>query len=126
MLDRRGRESLEKRGITVNDLEEYNQILKTGYPFISLSACCSACKEIKKFVENERREWRELYRNDHALKVIKIVPASGAASRMFKELFAAIETGNNAENVNQFFDTLKDYAFAEELLERTGLDQKSQ
>lgn len=126
MLDSRDRESLEKRGITVNDLEEYNQILKTGYPFISLSACCSVGKEIKKFDENERRELRELYRNDNALKVIKFVPASGAASRMFKELFAALETGNNTENVNQFFNTVKDYAFAEELLKRAGLDQKGE
>jgi len=126
ILDKRDVEVLRKRGISPEKFEEYYGILKSGYPFISLSASCATEKEIKRFGSDDRKELRELYQNEKNLKVLKFVPASGAASRMFKDLFSALEWGKYTKDVNQFFDTLKDYAFAEELLERTGLDQKSQ
>ncbi|NEN24785.1 DUF4301 family protein [Cryomorpha ignava] len=123
-LDSKDIEVLRARGISEKNFEEYYGILKSGYPFISLSANCAADKEIKRYSESESRELRNLYKNEDHLKVLKFVPASGAASRMFKDLFTALETGKYAENVNQFFSTLKDYAFAEELLKRAGLEQK--
>lgn len=124
ILDTGDVESLNKRGISPEKFEEYYGILKSGYPFISLSASCTADKEIKRFGSSDRNELRELYRNADNLKVLKFVPASGAASRMFKDLFTALESGKFSENVNQFFDTIRDYAFAEELLKRAGLEQK--
>ena len=123
-LDSKDVEALRARGISEKKFEDYYGILKAGYPYISLSASCSANKEIKQFDDIQRSELRDLYKNQDNIKVLKFVPASGAASRMFKDLFTALETEKYTENVNQFFSTLNDFAFAEELLKRAGIDQK--
>ena len=52
-------------------------------------------------------------------KVVKFVPASGAASRMFKDLFAFLNNGSNDEPVSdfekEFFSNIHDFAFFNEL-----------
>ncbi|WP_128547396.1 DUF4301 family protein [Larkinella soli] len=49
-----------------------------------------------------------------ALSLMKFVPASGAATRMFKSLFAALE-GKNDKSVDEFFARLPDFAFYDAL-----------
>ena len=53
--------------------------------------------------------------------IVKFVPASGAASRMFKNLFGFLEeSGSGLSNdrfhsVGNFFEHIKDFAFYEDL-----------
>lgn len=51
--------------------------------------------------------------------LVKFVPASGAASRMFKNLFGFLEEGDPSLEKNsfvrQFFDSIKSFAFYEDL-----------
>lgn len=50
-------------------------------------------------------------------KIVKFVPASGAATRMFKELFEAmaVEEAQFSPKMNHFFDQLSHYAFYNDL-----------
>ena len=60
--------------------------------------------------------WKTYQGGEH--RVVKFVPASGAASRMFKDLFAFLN-GVNQEPANdferEFFDNIHDFAFFNEL-----------
>jgi hypothetical protein len=51
------------------------------------------------------------------LRVLKFVPASGAASRMFKGWYNVLETGNfdNVKSKTAFFRNMKHYAFFQDL-----------
>ena len=123
-ISRKDLDALKKRGISETDFNTYHSILKTGYPYISLYGNCVCGKEIKQFNESERRELRDIYKDASDIKVLKFVPASGAASRMFKDLFSALESGEYGKKVNEFFNTLSDYAFAEELLKTSSISDK--
>lgn len=47
--------------------------------------------------------------------ILKMVPASGAATRMFKSLFEFLSTGEENKECTTFFDELDHFAFYEEL-----------
>jgi hypothetical protein len=61
-------------------------------------------------------EWENYLSEDH--QVLKFVPASGAASRMFKDLFGFLEGSSEHPTtpfLQQFFDEIHRFAFAPEL-----------
>lgn len=50
-------------------------------------------------------------------KCVKFIPASGAATRMFKDLYAYKDDGTKSDSVDYFFDNLKKFAFYDEITE---------
>lgn len=55
-------------------------------------------------------------------KCIKFIPASGAATRMFKSLYEFLDSEEETDFVHVFFDNLEKFAFYD-LLELRGLDK---
>src|SRR5699024_6921739 len=55
--------------------------------------------------------------HDGELSKVKFIPASGAATRMFKDLYAYLEDQEESDFVEHFFNHLEDYAFYEDLNE---------
>jgi len=53
---------------------------------------------------------------------LKFIPASGAATRMFRNLYAYLDDQVNTDFINHFFDNLEVFAFYEELAERVGME----
>jgi hypothetical protein len=51
------------------------------------------------------------------LKTVLLVPASGAASRMFKSLFAFLNEDEQSADVQQFIENIRRFAFYEDLQE---------
>ncbi|NBG89522.1 DUF4301 family protein [Isachenkonia alkalipeptolytica] len=49
------------------------------------------------------------------LKCVKFIPASGAATRMFEDLYKYVEDKIDTESINTFFDELEDITFYEEI-----------
>lgn len=49
------------------------------------------------------------------LKCIKFIPASGAATRMFEDLYKYMEDQIETESIRRFFEELEDFAFYEDL-----------
>lgn len=50
-------------------------------------------------------------------KCVKFVPASGAATRMFKDLYAFLEDEKETGFIEQFFAHLEEFAFYEDIKE---------
>ena len=90
MLTSQDRELLAQKGITEEQLNRQLADLKHGFPFLELEAAASVDNGgIFAPTETERNlylaAW-ERYLADPDHEVVKFVPASGAASRMFKDL----------------------------------------
>ncbi len=115
-LEKLDLELLEEKGITPEKLEAQLEDLKNGFPFLKIEAPATpghgltvATPELE---EHSVAIW-EKYLHSGA-KILKMVPASGAASRMFKDLFAfynSDEKHPKGEFLNTFFDNIEDFAF---------------
>src|SRR5690625_2070510 len=57
------------------------------------------------------------------LSKLKFIPASGAATRMFKDLYAYLEDKETTDFVDHFFDCLEDFAFYEDLNECIDIEK---
>ncbi len=118
MLTSQDRELLAQKGITEEQLNRQLADLKHGFPFLELEAAASVDNGgIFAPTETERNlylaAW-ERYLADPDHEVVKFVPASGAASRMFKDLFAFLdgESETPADAFTQtFFENLPNAPF---------------
>lgn len=113
-------ESLKLKGKTESQLEEELKMLKEGFPFLKIEAPATPGHGI--FVLDETMEnqalniWNEFLAS--GAKVTKMVPASGAASRMFKDLFSFIngkEEKPSNDFIKKFFNEIEKFAFFNEL-----------
>jgi hypothetical protein len=112
----------EAKKITSKQVISQLNDFKNGFPFLELAGSASIEKGILKLDESAENEyltaWDNYLGGDH--KVQKFVPASGAASRMFKDLFEFLEgsseTPSNAFE-KKFFAEIHRFAFYKELNE---------
>jgi len=109
-------DSLRERGLNERDLDSYRNTIITGFPFMNLHGNAEPGTGIKLLSQEERNRFRSIYRNREGIEVVKFVPASGAASRMFKELYAYVDSGKVSDNVAKFLNELSDYPFYDQLL----------
>ena len=113
-------ETLKTRGITEEKLEEELRQLREGFPFLEVVAPATAGNGIMETSMQQRLHYIGVWNNFLADggKVVKMVPASGAASRMFKNLFAFAdgdsETPDN-EFIKTFCDSIEKFSFYKEL-----------
>ena len=95
---------------------------KTGFPFLKLEAAASIGHGIIAPDENERKAYIETWNKYKASgkKIVKFVPASGAASRMFKNMFAFVNGENNEPTTDfekRYFSEIEKFAFYDALNE---------
>jgi len=95
---------IEDKGLTVDKVVQQIQTFKAGLPYINLKSAAVINHGIFSFSEEEKNEFATFYDNKKDdLKIVKFVPASGAATRMFKFLFEFLDTYNPKK------DTLNSY-----------------
>lgn len=114
------KKQVEARGMTVEQVENQLQQLSNGFPFLRIVSAAAVDKGIEVPTEAEQQRylaaWQQYKEEGH--KIVKFVPASGAASRMFKDLFAFLTAPYDVpttEAEKTFFDGVKKFAFSEAL-----------
>lgn len=113
-------ETLKSRGISEERLQEELTQLHDGFPYLDVVAPATAGNGILETSEEQRLHFINVWNAFLADggKVIKMVPASGAASRMFKNLFAFAdgesETPDN-DFIKTFCDNIARFPFYAEL-----------
>ncbi|MCH5182404.1 MAG: DUF4301 family protein [Prevotellaceae bacterium] len=117
MIQENDRLLLQQKGISVQQMEAQLRQIQAGFPFLELHAAAAAGRGI--FVPDAGDEEAAVAAwESYSGQVVKFVPASGAASRMFKELFA-FAGGDSAlpatEVVRLFFERLGDAPFCDAL-----------
>ncbi len=111
---------LAQRGTSVEKVEKQLKQIAEGFPYLKLKDAAAIENGIMRLPIDERARYCNLWDDYKAEghKVVKFVPASGAASRMFKDLFAFLdapysEPANDFER--HFFSEITKFAFIEEL-----------
>ncbi|MDX2247556.1 MAG: DUF4301 family protein [Bacteroidia bacterium] len=120
---------IAEQGTTLATVEKQIEDFRLGFPFLNIHRAATVGDGIIRLEEADVLE--NIQRYEQALsqkKVLKFVPASGAASRMFKSLFSLMESykGTSADeakfekdqgfqSVYTFFKRINDFAFVEDL-----------
>ncbi len=112
---------LREKNFRVDQLEEELQCFETGFAFLPLDGAATPGNGIKICGKDEVEAlcaaWDEYAAQDNH-QVVKFVPASGAASRMFKDLFAFLSGGSDVPQTDfekKFFDNITRFAFYDDL-----------
>lgn len=122
MLNQEDLKLLEAKGITPEMLEQQINRFKSGFPYLKVKSVATVGDGILRLTEDDINRYINLWNNRLAegCKVVKFVPASGAASRMFKNLFEFVSSGRQTPETDfekKFFAGIKDFAFYEALNE---------
>ncbi|MCC8186307.1 MAG: DUF4301 family protein [Bacteroides sp.] len=131
MITSQDKELLEKKGISEAQIEEQLSCFRKGFPYLRLDSAASLEKGILAPAAGEQqaylKAWEEYISGDKV--IVKFVPASGAASRMFKDLFEFLAAGYDTPTTafeQTFFDQIHRFAFYDDLnvvcLKTTGKD----
>ena len=95
---------------------------RTGFPALDIVGPASVKDGIMKLSRQQQDEYIALWQQylDEGHSVLKFVPASGAASRMFKNLFEYLDNGEDNAFMQEFFAGKEKFAFAPELEGKEG------
>ena len=85
-------ESINKHGLSVDQVHEQLKMFRQGIPYVNLEKAATIGSGINEISKEDKSKYIELFeRNKDKLDIAKFVPASGAATRMFKFLFQFLE-----------------------------------
>ena len=120
MLTPEDKDLLVKKGISEQQIAEQLACFEKGFPFLKLDAAASVEKGIMAPAEIEMKNYLEAWDTykEGEKTIVKFVPASGAASRMFKNLFEFLGADYNTPKTDfekKFFDHIHSFAFYNDL-----------
>ena len=114
---------IQARGISEQQIEHQLEQIKSGFPFLRLEGAAAIGKGIAAPTDEQvaqyEKAWNDYKQEGH--KIVKFVPASGAASRMFKNMFAFLNAPYDVPTTDfekQFFDNIKKFAFRKALCDK--------
>ena len=120
MLSERDLKQIADKGISEKQIENQLNEFKTGFPFLRLEAAASVERGIVATTAESREKFEKCWEQFKAAgnKVVKFVPASGAASRMFKDMFAFVDAEYDKPTTDfekKYFENIEKFAFYDEL-----------
>ena len=107
---------IEARGLSVAEVERQIDNFRNGFPSLPVVRAASGGDGVHQLNEEELHQAEELYKSrSKGIKTIKFVPASGAATRMFKELFEYVNDDKRTPGIDKLITNLEKFAFFAEL-----------
>ena len=118
MFSREDLQQIESHGLTLSQVEQQIENFRHGFPYLKIVRAASAGDGVQVLSEEEVASAVERYEKlSEELRVVKFVPASGAATRMFKELFEYINEDKRTAGIDKLLDNIEKFAFWPELSE---------
>ncbi len=112
-------QKITAQGKLVDSIQQQLESFKQGFPFLRLVGPATPARGIQVWEENQVQHYQSYFASKaEELDIVKFVPASGAASRMFKDLFSYLETdGDLSKNAftQKFIGNLNQFAFYQDL-----------
>lgn len=123
-------EYIKNKGLTLEQVEKQIALFKAGIPFTKIVEAATVGNGIIKLNDKQTEEAISYFENNKdALSLLKFVPASGAASRMFKFLFEFLDSYNpkqsdldsftkdhDAKDIKRFLEGLEHFPFYKQVL----------
>ncbi len=123
MFTEKERAQIECHGLTAEQVERQIENFKKGFPYLKVVAAASPEDGILVLTPEEVAEAVACYEEKAPnLKIQKFVPASGAATRMFKELFEFVNEDKRGAGIDRLLENLDKFAFYPELKKFVGDD----
>ena len=118
------------KGLTVDNVYSQIETFRTGLPFTNLKDAATLNHGILKVEGAQKESYINFFEEKlNAISVVKFVPASGAATRMFKFLFQCLKDYSSdketieayiertdSKELKVFFEGMKNLAFYDEVL----------
>jgi len=103
---------LKDKGISKEKAQGQIETFKEGIPFVNLQKAAVIGDGLQKYSDAEEADLVSIFESKRGtLSLLKFVPASGAASRMFKSLFNFIDSFNpKAQTFKEYVNTNNDSA----------------
>ncbi|GMN09793.1 DUF4301 family protein [Croceitalea sp. MTPC9] len=131
---------LANKGISKEQVLAQIETFKEGIPFVNLEKAAVVGEGISRFSGDEEKELISNFENSRGnLSLLKFVPASGAASRMFKAMFNFIDAYNPSKeslsdyitrtgdkDVKQFVDGMESLPFYNLIMGRITIEGASE
>lgn len=120
MFNTQDLEVLAKKGISVEKVESQLASFEKGFPYLKLKSAASLDYGIISIDDDTATYFQDLWTKYLAAnkQILKFVPASGAASRMFKNVFEFVSAEYSEPTTDfekKFFEQIKNFAFYNEL-----------
>lgn len=132
MIPEQQKQQVLQQGMALEKVEEQIENFKNGFPYLNIHSAALVGDGIQQLTENKLADYLSIYEETAPQKqIVKFVPASGAASRMFKDLYAFLESGEKDLEGNpftrQFIEQITSFPFYSDLDESlrqsgSGLD----
>ena len=111
---------LSAKGITQEQVMEQLECFRKGFPYLKLHAAAAVPDDILALTPESQEQyvqkWNDYKAEGH--RVTKFVPASGAASRMFKDMFAFLNGDHDEPQTDfekKYFANIEKFAFYNDL-----------
>lgn len=122
-------QEIEAHGLTKEQVQEQLSIFKNGVPTVQLIAAATVGDGIQKLDDDKEVACIERYEHiGNAVELLKFIPASGAATRMFKTIYQFLEDYNpekesidtfikrtDNDEMRYFFENLENFPFYDKI-----------
>ena len=116
MLEQNDKQYILGRGMDVATVERQIERFVNGFPYLQIIRPASVGDGIVRLGGQELTAFGNYYDSRAvSTRAVKFVPASGAATRMFKDLFAFLGSGETNRTVDEVLASLEDFAFYDSL-----------
>jgi hypothetical protein len=128
MFTQKDLQQIRSKGIIIDEINQQIKHFQLGFPPADITMPATPGKGIILLTDGDQEHFRHVFLNNGPdNRIIRFVPASGAASRMFKSLFNALEKLEGKSEEEQwkwiegekelacFFKKLERYPFYEDL-----------
>ena len=107
---------IEAHGLTREAVERQLENFRRGFPYLKVVRAASPGDGVLTLDAAAAEAAAKRY-DDAAegLRIVKCVPASGAATRMFKELFEFVNDGKRGKGIDTLLEHIEEFAFWPEL-----------
>ena len=129
MFTRQDEIQIANRGSLIDEVRQQIENFKRGFPFLPVTKAASPENGILRVTPADMQKYSEVFDESVStgLTLMKFVPASGAASRMFKSLYTALgdlrsgkdenEVLGSNQDAREFYERIGDFAFCEKMKE---------
>ncbi len=106
-------EQITNHNLTLDTVNQQISDFETGFPFIQIVSAAVSGDGIMEINDTKYADLYDTHKDNY--KIAKFVPASGAATRMFKDLFEFLNTGTMNKTTQIVLDNLTRFAFYNDL-----------
>jgi len=128
MFTEKDLQQIAAHGLTKEAVEVQIENFRRGFPYLKIVRAASPSDGVTVLsIEEADAAVARYEKEKEALSVVKFVPASGAATRMFKELFSFVNEDKRGAGIDKLIQNIEHFAFWPELkaLLPEGADDKT-